>query len=224
MSAAPARLILVRHAHIDCGRNGLPLLCGSHDAPLSARGEQEVERLRRRLAAMHAAALYSSPLARAVHTAAAAPGPLVRRMRLLQSVAEIHCGIVEGMPIADVKQQFPDAWRSNESQVDEDFCWPGGESYRRFRRRVLRAMRGIARMHPGESVLVVTHAGVVNQVLGALHGQCAARWENFRPGNASITELTWSGDSGRVVCFDDRSHLQQAPAPWRATALVAERG
>jgi broad specificity phosphatase PhoE len=209
MNVAPARLLVVRHAHIECGRNGLPLLCGSHDAPLSPRGQKEVERLRRRLAEVDAVALYSSPLTRAVHTAAAAPGRLQRSMRLLNSLAEIHCGVVEGMAIADAKQLFAEAWDINESQSDEQFRWPGGESYRRFRNRVLRAIRAIARVHTGQTVLIVTHAGVVNQVLGSLHGQSAARWENFRPGNASITELLWSGATGRVIYFDDRSHLQE---------------
>jgi broad specificity phosphatase PhoE len=209
MNVAPARLLLVRHAHIECGRNGLPLLCGSHDAPLSARGQKEVEQLRRALAGVDAAALYSSPLSRAVHTAAAAPGHLLRSMRLLKSLAEIHCGVVEGMAIADVKQLFANAWRVNESQADEEFRWPGGESYRRFRRRSLRVIRAIARVHAGQTVLIVTHAGVVNQVVGSLHGQSAARWENFRPGNASITDILWSGASGRVICFDDRSHFQE---------------
>lgn len=200
--------MLVRHADVECGRNGVALLCGSHDAPLSQRGRGEVEHLRRRLSAMNCAALYSSPLTRAVHTAIAAPRPLLRTMRVLRSLAEIHCGAVEGMPIADVKRRFPEVWRANELQLDEEFRWPGGESYRRFRRRILRAVRRIARLHAGQTVLVVTHAGVVSQVLGTLHGQSAARWENFRPGNASITEISWSGDTGRVLRFDDRAHLE----------------
>jgi broad specificity phosphatase PhoE len=64
-------------------------------------------------------------------------------------------------------------------------------------------------MHAGQTVLVFTHAGVVNQVLGTLAGQPAARWENFRPGNTGMTELLWHGSTGKVIRFDDRSHVPQ---------------
>jgi broad specificity phosphatase PhoE len=206
VSLSAATLLLVRHADIDCSSNGLALLCGSHDAPLSSKGRLQLEALRRKLAAEQGIdALYSSPLRRAVETARAAPPELFSSIRLVSSLAEIHCGSVEGLPLEDVRQNYPEYWRRNEAQADENFCWPGGETYRRFRRRVLRAVRTLARMHAGKKILIVTHAGVVNQVLGKIAGQSAAKWENFRPGNASITELSWHGDTGEVLRFDDRA-------------------
>ena len=206
---APARLIFIRHADINCSLNGTALLCGSHDAPLSPNGHRQVESLRSRLsAASHAAALYSSPLRRAVETARAAPPELLDRIRLLNSLAEIHCGTVEGVAIEEVRRRYPELWTRNEAQADDDFRWPGGgESYRRFRRRVLRAVCSISALHPDQCVLVVTHAGVVNQVLNAIAGQPAACWEKPRPRNCSLTEVLWEGGTGRVECFDDVTHL-----------------
>lgn len=206
MSLSAVTLLLVRHADIDCSSNGLALLCGSHDAPLSPKGRLQLEPLRRKLATeQNVCALYSSPLRRAVETARAAPPELLTSLRLVSSLGEIHCGAVEGLPLEDVRQNYPEYWRRNEAQADESFCWPGGETYRRFRRRVLRAVRMLARMHAGKKILMVTHAGVINQILGTIAGQSAARWENFRPGNASITELNWHGDTGEVLRFDDRA-------------------
>jgi alpha-ribazole phosphatase/probable phosphoglycerate mutase len=89
-------------------------------------------------------------------------------------------------------------------QTDDGFRWPGGESYACFRRRVLRVVHAIARRHVNEQVVLVTHAGVVNQILGWMHGQNAARWENFRPGNASITTIIREGSSWHLESFDDR--------------------
>jgi broad specificity phosphatase PhoE len=128
-------------------------------------------------------------------------------MHLVPGLAEIHCGAVEGLPLREIKNSFRDEWTRNEAQQDESFAWPGGETYREFRIRVLSAINSIAAAHPGGSVLVVTHAGVVNQILGSLAGQSAARWENYRPGNTAVTEVLWTSDSGRLVRFDDRSHL-----------------
>jgi broad specificity phosphatase PhoE len=172
-----------------------------------------VELLRERLAELRFAALYSSPLRRALDTALAAPANLISSLRVLKSLAEIHCGAVEGLPIENIQRSLPDEWRRNQGQTDEFFSWPGGETYARFRRRVLRVVQRIAILHPGEDVVIVTHAGVVNQILGTLAGQSAARWENFRPGNTAITRVDWKCDSGKVICFDDRAHLRPLTAP-----------
>jgi broad specificity phosphatase PhoE len=128
-------------------------------------------------------------------------------MRMLWSLAEVDCGILDGLAIESVRRDHAGIWAQNEAQSNDDFRWPGGETYTRFRRRVVRAVRAIARKHPGELVIVVTHAGVINQILGTIAGQRAARWENFRPGNASITKVIWNGDRGHLAGFDDRSHL-----------------
>jgi broad specificity phosphatase PhoE len=208
---AAATLILIRHASIDCSKRGVALLCGSHDAPLSQAGREQVHLLRKRLDGhQKVRAAYSSPLRRAIQTAEAAPARLVAGVRLLRSLAEIHCGEFEGQSIDEIRAKFPELWARNEAQNDENFFWPGGETYRAFRRRVLRAMRAIAARHPDESVLIFTHAGVVNQVLGSIVGQSAALWANYRPHNTGLTIVEWSGDQGRAICFDDRDHLRSA--------------
>lgn len=206
--AAVADLVFIRHAHIACSDNGDALMCGRHDVPLSPSGLAQVESLRYRLSVEPPFdAVYSSPLRRALQTSAAARN---RQPRRLRSLAEICCGRLDGMPIAAVKRNFPDVWARNEAQDDENFCWPGGESYRRFRNRVLRAVMQIARAHAGQRVLMVTHAGVINQVLGTIAGQSAARWSNFRPHNASITRVLWSDSGADVERFDDYVHLSTA--------------
>jgi broad specificity phosphatase PhoE len=207
---AAASIVLVRHAAVDCASAGALLLCGWHDAHLSAEGRWQVECLRMRLAVdNNFAAVYTSPLRRALDTAAAVPPSLLPRIQPLKSLREIHCGDVEGLSIAVVQRQYQASWEQNNAQADPEFRWPGGETYRAFRQRVLRVFNALARKHRGERILVVSHAGVVNQILGHLVGQSAARWENYRPGNASISEILWHGDgTGRVIRFDDRRHLE----------------
>jgi broad specificity phosphatase PhoE len=156
--------------------------------------------------------VYVSPLTRALKTASAAPEALRKSMRVLRSLSEIDCGAVDGMPISEVQQLYPELWRENEAQQNENFSWPGGETYRAFRRRVLRAVEAIARRHQGSRVLVVTHAGVINQVLGTLSGQSAARWEFPRPRNASVTGVRWGRAGGAVAFFDDCSHFDSGGA------------
>jgi broad specificity phosphatase PhoE len=213
MSHARAMLLFIRHASAECMLLGRPVLCGSYDARLSAEGQRQVHSLRSRLnreAPLDAA--YVSPLRRAVETASAIPKPLHDQMRILRSLTEIHCGDVDGMPISEVQQRYPELWQENDAQQNENFSWPGGETYRDFRRRVLRAVKAIARRHEGHRVLVVTHAGVINQVLGTIRGQSPAQWESPRPRNASITGVHWGRNGATVEFFDDCRHLEERGA------------
>jgi broad specificity phosphatase PhoE len=202
VSVEPAsRLLLIRHAHVDAdGR-----LCGRFEARLSASGRQQLDALRsagRRQPAP--AALYTSPLARARDVAAVlgelwglSPGEL-------DAASEIDCGTLDGMRLDDVRRDFPHHWHLNQAQVDSGFAWPGGESYARFRARVLAAFTEIAACHPGQRVAVVTHAGVISQVLGRIRGRPAAVWDRDRPDPLSATEVVWSNGSPLdVLRFND---------------------
>lgn len=183
---------------------------GWTDVPLSPLGWRQVNAFQERMRSEPAAvACYSSPLQRAADTARALIALPCGPPRLLDDLKEIHCGEVDGWPAAVTRQHYPDLWEANLRQEDDDLRWPGGESYREFRERTLSGVRRIAAAHPGERVVVVTHAGVISQLMGVLHGLRPAAWEQFRPGNCSITELEWADGSGRPIRFDDRSHLEE---------------
>jgi broad specificity phosphatase PhoE len=206
-------LLLIRHPHTAANDGGGVRLSGWTDAPLSAEGLAEAALVRDRLAAERGvAAIYTSPLqrARAVSEPLAEAGlaPLTSDPDL----REIGCGAVDGWPVERIRREQPELWRLNESQAHEDFRWPGGESYREFRARCVGAIARIARAHAGRRVVVVTHAGVVSQVLGELAGTSCARWDAFRPGNASITTVEYRAGEHRLVAFDDRAHLDGEPA------------
>lgn len=202
-AAAPARLLFVRHGHRAGDADDHLVMVGQTDLPLSPEGVRQAEALGRALAAEPLAAAYTSPLRRTVDTAhrvlAGRPVPLIACRGLL----EIACGTADGLEVEVVQQLFPDEWAANERQDDDDFRWPGGESYAELRRRVLAACDAIAARHPAATALLVSHAGVVNQVIGHLRGEPAACWSRFRPGNCTVTEVLWARGAGELVRYDD---------------------
>ena len=204
------RLVFIRHAHT-CGNGGAgshALLQGRADLPLSAQGRQEARLLQRRLQCeSRFDVIYSSPLRRATETAA--PLRAFGDLHLCSDLQEIDCGMLDGMPLKEVQRKYPGLWASNLRQTDEHFRWPGGESYHEFRERCLRAVAAIAARHCGR-VGVVTHAGVISQMLGALAGRSPAQWEPFRPGHTALTEIVWTGRGAEVLRYDDRAHLLAA--------------
>jgi broad specificity phosphatase PhoE len=212
---AVTTLILVRHAHVsdnDDGPDGR--VCGWFDPPLSPLGLRQLAALRERLAEEPpVTALYTSPLRRARHTALAAAEVTGLEPITEAHLREINCGRLDGMLIRQVKSEFAGVWRRNLALDDPHFRWPGGESYVEFRSRALATVQRIVASHPGSRVLVVTHAGVIGQVVGALLGRSAARWDLHRPSNCSLTELHWNQHVATVARFDDRDHLQDALRP-----------
>lgn len=214
--ATHTTLILVRHAETLANVSGphLRMSGGLTDQPLSPRGAEQARLLAGRLAADPApAAAYASPMPRVIRTLGPWAAACGLPCRLRPGLREVDCGAVDGALVEEVKRAYPDHWAANLRQADPDFRWPGGESCREFRDRCLREVRGIVAAHPGRRALVATHAGVISQLVGFLLGECPARWERHRPGNASITELAWRPDGGgAVVRFDDRRHLTGPPA------------
>jgi broad specificity phosphatase PhoE len=211
MMSTATHLFLIRHGHTASNGGSGALLSGRTDIPLSARGQDEVLRLRRRLqGAPRFDAVYSSPLRRALDTAAALTAEPAEPVRICPTVQEIDCGILDGMPLSEVQRRFPKHWAANLRQDDESFRWPGGESYREFRRRIMHAVHRLARAHRGGTIAIVTHAGVVSQIIGALRGLSPAAWGSFRPGNTGMSRLEWRRDSAALLSFDDRIHLAAA--------------
>lgn len=203
-------LILIRHGHTSGNARGEQApMSGWTDLPLSAAGRQQARRLVARVRPLlRGARVYSSSSRRAMETAALMTDGRVP-ITPLDALREINCGAVDGRSLAEVRLLHPALWIANQRQDDPDFRWPGGESYREFRARCLGAMQDLAGRHPGARLLVVTHAGFISQVVGAVRGVGPAQWEAFRPANCSLTTVIWRAHGGQVVAFDDTDHLHE---------------
>jgi broad specificity phosphatase PhoE len=156
-----ARLIFVRHAEPDAAMR--ERIYGSLDPPLSQRGRVHASTIAATLAREHLSAVYSSPLARALATAA----PLAERLGLEivveADLREIDFGELEGLPLSDAVERYPVEARWMLAPGNAVF--PGGESVAGLRVRVTRAARSIAERHAGESAAVFAHAVVIRAVL-----------------------------------------------------------
>lgn len=199
----PARLLLVRHGATAGNAADGRLLMGSTDLPLTVEGIRQARALARGLGVRPFEAIVSSPLQRAAATA--------REIAVLhptlplgwsKEIQEMDCGRLDGLHVEIARSRYPEIWEANQRQDDQEFRWPGGESYRELRERVVAGCDRIAAERPGATVVVVTHAGVVGQLLGHLEGLSPARWEPHRPRHCTVTEIAWGRGEGRLVAFD----------------------
>jgi 2,3-bisphosphoglycerate-dependent phosphoglycerate mutase len=168
-------LFLVRHGETDWNREHR--FQGWANPSLNQAGMEQARDLAEQLAAQTAfAAVYSSPLARALQTAEVAAARLGLTAVPCQGLREIHVGEWEGLTRTEVEERYPDGFRR---WLDFDRGWEEGETYEEMALRVVPALLSFAEEHPGQRVVAVTHGGPMRsayaRALGISHREARRR-------------------------------------------------
>ena len=202
-------LILIRHGETDWNRE--LRFQGHVDVPLNAVGLEQAQRLAGRLASEPAHGVYASDLLRTQQTAQ----PLSQQLGLPvlpeMALREQSFGRVDGMRVDDIKAQHPEAW-AGWLRFHEDFCMPGGETTRQFHARVMAAVGRIAADHRHETLVVVTHGGVLDMVYRTAKslGLNGPRQSDIP--NAGINRVKVNADGGvEIMVWADIAHLADMP-------------
>ena len=205
----PTRLILVRHAETEANLN--QLWHGDLDAPLTARGQQQVAATAACLAQLHVTqpihVFYVSPLPRAQSTAAAIAEATGLPIVVETELREFSLGDWEGRSLRELRE-LENLWVRWDA--DPTFAPPNGESPVSFNRRAVRALMDLASRHPGETVLVVTPGGFISSVLATWLGADARNWRAYDAHNCAVSILVQDGNGWRGELVNDISHLPLA--------------
>ena len=202
-------LLLIRHG--ETAWNAEHRIQGHLDIPLSATGIRQAALLAERLARETIVAVYSSELIRARLTAE----PLAARLGLDiisdTRLRERSFGVFEGLTQDEIAARHPEGFRRWRER-DPAWAIDEGESGQQLIDRVLSALHDITLRHPGESVAVVTHGGVLDVVYRAaraLHWGAAREHQML---NASINRLSAQASplALSIVGWGDVAHLAEA--------------
>jgi broad specificity phosphatase PhoE len=164
---------LVRHA--DSYRD----VADTVDPPLSKAGREQAQRLSERIRRTRHAALYSSPLRRAVETASMVSDDFTLDERLV----EVKLDIADDGTL-DFKE-------TSESAVS----------------RMSAALEDMVRSHPGERVIAITHAAAIVACLSDVMGLEAGQLRVL-PYYTSISKVRMLGDRRVVGSLGDVAHLE----------------
>jgi probable phosphoglycerate mutase len=202
-------LIMIRHGETDWNRE--LRFQGHVDVALNAVGLEQAQRLAGRLAGQPAHAVYASDLLRTQQTAQ--PLSLQLGLPVLPEMAlrEQSFGSVDGMRVDDIKEQHPEAW-AGWLRFHEDFCMPEGESTRQFHARVMSVVGRIAADHPRQTLVVVTHGGVLDMVYRTAKslGLNGPRQSDIP--NAGVNRVKVNADGGiEILAWADIAHLADMP-------------
>ena len=153
-------IYLLRHGEIES--EGTRRFIGRTDPPLSDRGRNQARFWRDAFSETGFAGIFCSDLMRSTDTARIISENRAEKPQPLADLREIDLGEWDGLAMAEVRKQHPDAWRKRGEELAA-FRPPGGESFGDLQARVLRVFDRIAEKNTGD-VLIVAHAGV-NRVL-----------------------------------------------------------
>ena len=209
------KLLLIRHG--ETAWNAEHRIQGQLDIPLSPLGVRQSARLAECLASEQIDAVYSSGQSRAWLTAAP-----VATQHGLQVIAEPRLrersfGIFEGLTLDEIAGRYPVEFRK---WRERDPAWlpDGGESGQQLIDRVLSAVADIAARHAGQTVVLVSHGGVLDVVYRAAR---TLEWHAPREHqmlNAAVNRLTaLSGPAApsahlalSIELWGEIAHLQEA--------------
>ncbi len=204
-SADTCKVLLIRH-----GRSAdiVPGSDESIDPPLHAEGVLQAVAVGERLKSAPIAAVYSSHLERAHHTAreiAKHHGVAVTAFEDLEEVRMGDWSHGEFRRLAATQDPIFVEWVKTGR-------WdgiPNGEGDQEFRERVARIIEDIATQHKGETVVIACHGGVINAYLAHILGTERSLWMMVE--NTSISTVAIgtnsSGSNHHVLGLNDCSHL-----------------
>jgi probable phosphoglycerate mutase len=216
------KLVLIRHAE---SQGNLELrLQGRREFPLTELGKAQARALASRLAALPLAAIYSSPIGRAMETAEVIAAKAGLEVVSEPRVQEYDFGdAVSGRTWDEIREGSPEvveAMRNNESEFPR---YPGEEGRAAFQDRVRSVMGELNERHPGdETVAVVTHAGPITVMLLDALGRPYSRPIPFVLDNASITTIEVNNGSAPhlppaiVTGINDGCHVDHLKSADRA--------
>jgi len=187
------------------------LIHGRLDSRLSEKGVQEARQTAKWLAENSYNAFYSSPQGRARETAVLIANDLGHTPLELAGLREMDFGGLEG-----TSRLHPSQSVFGRVRFLLRFIWStlSGETWRQFRRRVIKSFEWIVEQDPDGEVLVVTHSGVISSILRKSRELKAERGLRFlRVDPCSITELEMGvGGDVEVKQLNFSDHLLDSSA------------
>lgn len=203
------QLILVRHGQQQWPDPETATVGDWIDPPLSDLGRQQAKAVASYLGGEPISAVYSSHLKRAHDTG-----------RAVAEVADVDQVVIEQLEEINLYGDLPPDSRPIETLGEklvvgarERFVltrrwdsYPHSETSADFRRRVGLAVEGAIADHPGETVVVACHGGVINTYLADILGLSVDMF--YRPVHASVHRIRFKGTVRAIDSLNEQTFLR----------------
>lgn len=183
---------------------------GWHDPPLSEDGEAQALEAAGALGDAGLTAVVHTGMQRAARTAGIAGALGLPTPEVAPGLKEYDVGEWGGLTRPEIEARWPgalDRWFSGTLPAT-----PGGESRTAFLGRITSALHEVALTHPGGTVLVVSHGGVIGSLQRAALGEDGPRIANL---SGRWFEVDDAGEFhlGDLVHLLPQAHETASPTP-----------
>ena len=200
----PTKLLLIRHAQTEW--NIQRRFQGHGNSPITEEGQEQLQRLKSRLAGVEFDVVYSSDLGRTMETSQMLSGKKrIEEPRL----RERGVGILEGLNLEQIMAKHAEAFQAFRAG-DKDHQIDGGESLQTALNRAWEFLEEMPVKHAGAELAAVSHAGLIRLICKQILGLKLDAPNFFQIKNTSLTQLIFSPKdfTWNLEYLADTTHLQ----------------
>jgi phosphoserine phosphatase len=197
--------ILIRHGETDWNKEDR--FRGRSDIGLNQAGQEQARVIAACLTGVKIAAVYSSPLPRALQTAAPLAADHQLQVEPSADLLDIDFGAWEGLSRDEAQTKFPeqyDLWMKAPGRVR----FPGGESVRQVRNRIENMLRELSEDHLGETIVLLSHRITCHVTLCHVLGLANDAIWRIRQDVACINEFKERDGRFVLTLLNSTAHLK----------------
>jgi probable phosphoglycerate mutase len=150
------------------------------------------------------AAVYASPLERTFETAKPIARRLGLRVRSDRGLLECDFGSWTGQQLS-VLAKKPE-WNQVQ-RFPSGFRFPGGESFAEMQVRITSALTRLVGLHPGETIVAVSHADPIKAAAAAAAGTHLDLFQRLVVSPCSVTAIAYSESGPYVLSINGTASL-----------------
>lgn len=200
------QLIVIRHGETDW--NVDKRLQGQLDIDLNAHGRWQAQQLGQSLSQESLHAIYASDLHRAWDTAQALSQACGVEVIAAAGLRERSYGDFQGYTKDQVLARWPNEGYQWRARVPEAAPPGGGEALIDFYNRSVRTALHLAEQHPGQTIALITHGGVLDCLYRAATQTPLSVVRTWGIDNTCINRLAVEHGQLRLLTWGDADHLQ----------------
>jgi probable phosphoglycerate mutase len=201
-------LVLVRHAVT--AQTG-PLLSGrTPGVDLSEEGRAQADALGLRMATLPIDVVYASPIERTTQTAEAIAAHHGLPVLRLDGVLEADYGEWTGQKISDLAAT--DLWKVVQ-RTPSRVTFPSGEAMATMQTRMVAALEAVVIDHPGQLVVVVSHADPIKAAIAHYTGVHLDLFQRIVVSPASVTAFAFGHHGVAMFKCNDTGSLDDLKPP-----------
>ena len=199
------RVLLIRHGETPSNRQ--EIFRGREDVPLNENGIRQAEALAASLEDIRIAAVYSSPLSRAVDTAAPLAGARDLSVRMDDDLIDLDFGAWQGRALPEVEAAYPEEFRVWK-ETPHRAAIPGGETLAEVRGRCVSLLDRLYPAHSDDTIALVTHRVVTKLMLCHVLGRDSSAFFSLFQSNCCLNVFDMGPDGFVLRLMNDTCHLK----------------